>query len=188
MLLIHKLLIGFQDNAHSDHICLLRKELYGLKQTPRTLFDTFSDFFLHYGFFCSVVDPSLFVYRHNGHAISLLLYVDDIVLIGTSTMLLDQLVRDLNNSMKDLGNLHYFLGIEVTRTSDGIFLSEKKNHDSGLLDRELMIQCKSVATPMPSKQPSFKNGDKIYDNPTHFRSLVGALQYITYTNRPFLCC
>lgn len=96
------------------------------------------------------------------------------MLTGDSSILLDRPVYDLSStfSMKNLGDLHYLFGVDVTRISNGIFLSQKK-HVSDLLDRALVSQCNPVATPMPSKEPAIKNGDKLYDSPTYFLKFGG---------------
>lgn len=104
---------GFKDPEHPDYVCKLDKAIYGLKQTPKAWFDKFSTFLLEYRFTCSKADPSLFVYQQNGNTLVLLLYVDDIILTCSKF------------SMKDLGSLHYFLGIQVETNSTGMFLSQE---------------------------------------------------------------
>jgi len=75
---------GFVNKALPNHVCLLHKSLYGLKQSPRAWFDKFSNFLLSFGFVCSFSDPSLFVCVKNSDVIMLLLYVDDMVITGTA--------------------------------------------------------------------------------------------------------
>lgn len=118
----------FKDQAHPTHVCKLDKAIYGLKQAPRSWFDKFTNFLLEYGFKCSTADPSVFVYHTNGKTIILLLYVDDIILTGSDSDQIQQLIKDLSLqfSMKDLGSLHYFLGIQVESTPNGLFLHQKK--------------------------------------------------------------
>jgi hypothetical protein len=119
---------GFVDEHHPDHVCLLDKSLYGLKQAPRAWFDRFAKFMSTLGFIAARSDPSLFVLHSGNNTAYLLLYVDDIVLTASSVALLQQLQHRLfaEFSMKDLGPLHYFLGISVTRRKDGFFLSQLK--------------------------------------------------------------
>ncbi|PKI36765.1 hypothetical protein CRG98_042842 [Punica granatum] len=104
----------FRDDTCPHHVCLLHRALYGLKQAPRAWFERFSDFLLQYGFQCSLADPSLFVFRRDQHILILLLYVDDIIITGDSDSLIHDLTVSLGRvfSMKDLGPLHYFLGVE----------------------------------------------------------------------------
>ena len=103
----------FVDLAAPTHVCLLQHALYGLKQAPRSWFDRFSSFLIDFGFFCSSPDSSLFIYKSESHILILLVYVDDIILTGSSDSLLAQFVSQLavQFSVKDLGSLNYFLGI-----------------------------------------------------------------------------
>jgi hypothetical protein len=100
--------------------------LYGLKQAPRAWHQRFSGFIRRSGFIASASDTSLFVYKMGSNIAYLLLYVDDIVLTASSTSLLRHLTEHLHSefAMTDLGDLHHFLGISVTRSADGLFLSQ----------------------------------------------------------------
>lgn len=178
---------GFVDASHPDHVCKLNHALYGLKQAPRAWFDRFSTFLLGYGFFCSISDSSMFVYRSKNSIMILLLYVDDIILTGNNTTLLNNLVHTLGEtfSMKDLGILHYFLGIEVSHTTQGLYLSQSK-YAKDLLSQAHMTALKPISTPMGVK-PSQTLLDDYEDfaDVIKYRSLVGGLQYLTIT-RPNL--
>jgi len=114
---------GFVDPSRPDCICLLQKSLYGLKQAPRAWYQRFATYIRHLGFAPSVSDTSLFVYKDGASTSYLLLYVDDIVLTTSSTDLLLSIIGRLHAefAMTDLGDLHHFLGISVTRNSDGLF-------------------------------------------------------------------
>ncbi|XP_071724103.1 uncharacterized mitochondrial protein AtMg00810-like [Rutidosis leptorrhynchoides] len=99
--------------------------------------------------------------------------MDDIILIGDSTKLLNHLVQALGQvfSIKDLGALHYFLGIEVNHSANGLFLSQHKCA-LDLLSQASMVQCKPISTPIATKQPPLKNGCKPYVDPSYFRSII----------------
>jgi hypothetical protein len=118
---------GFIDPSHPDYVCLLQKSLYGLKQAPRAWYQWFATYIRQLGFVLSVSNTSLFVYKDGSSIAYLLLYVDDIVLTASSTKLLDCLIGRLHTefAMTDLGDLHHFLGISITRTSNGLFLSQR---------------------------------------------------------------
>lgn len=105
-------------------VCLLKRSLYGLKQAPRAWFERFSNYLLELGFVCSTANPPLFILHTGSHVVLLLLYVDDIILTGSSSVLLTQLISSLSSQfhMKDLGNVHYFLGIEAKFQDDKLFL------------------------------------------------------------------
>jgi histone deacetylase 1/2 len=177
---------GFIDDKRKDYVCLLDKSLYGLKQAPRAWFDRFAAFIRTLGFAAARLDPSLFVLASPAGTSFLLLYVDDIVLTASSSSLLRQLQDRMAGefSMKDLGELHYFLGISVTRDDTGFFLSQRKYTDE-LLDRANMQGCKMVTTPVDTHSKlSASSGPPMADT-SEYRSLVGALQYVTLT-RPGL--
>ena len=95
---------SFVDSAAPTHVCLLKCALYGLKQAPRAWFDRFSSSLIDFGFFCSSADSSLFIYKCESHILILLVYVDDIILTGSSDSLLVQFVSQLavQFSIKDL--------------------------------------------------------------------------------------
>lgn len=114
---------GFEHKNHLDHVCLLHKAIYGLKQSPRAWFDKFSSYLVEFGFICNIHDPSLFVYQKEKDVIFLLLYVDDMVITGNNKILLQQLLKSLNKQfrMKDLGTLSYFLGIQQLFLEKRIF-------------------------------------------------------------------
>jgi histone deacetylase 1/2 len=103
---------GFEDSTYSDYPCRLDKALYGLKQA---LHARLTSFLADLGFTASIADTSLFILRKPNITLYLLVYVDDIIVVSSSTAVADRLVHQLGTSfpLKDLGPLHYFLGVEV---------------------------------------------------------------------------
>jgi hypothetical protein len=127
----------------------LQRALYGLKQSPRAWYARLSDRLHQLGFIASKADTSLFIFAHQGVVIYMLVYVDDIVLAGSSSSAIERLVATLSRSfpIKDLGRLEYFLGIEAAYSSEGLVLSQHK-YALDLLHRANMEQCRPVTTPM----------------------------------------
>jgi hypothetical protein len=174
--------LGFRDPHHPDYVCRLKKSLYGLKQAPRAWYQRFADYVATIGFHHSTSDHSLFIYRQGSDMAYILLYVDDIILI-TSTHALRKSIMSLLTSefaMKDLGPLSYFLGIAVSRHSSGIFLSQS-TYASEIIERAGMTSCKPSATPVDTKQKLSTSSGTPYEDPSLYRSLAGALQYLTFT-------
>jgi len=101
---------GFIHLDYLHYVCKLKKALYGLKQAPRAWFHRFSSFLLSHGFVCSTADPFMFVLCTGSHILVLLLYVDDIILTGSSTTLLHFFISTLPNqfAMNDLGGSSLF--------------------------------------------------------------------------------
>jgi histone deacetylase 1/2 len=141
------------------------------------------------GFLPSKADTSLFYYNKGGYRLFVLVYVDDIIVASCSQAATDALLKDLQSefALKDLGNLHYFLGVEVKQTQEGLVMSQRK-YASEILTRAGMHNCKPVDTPLAtSEKLSLTNGDHLgAEDSTKYRSMVGALQYLTLT-RPYIC-
>lgn len=157
----------FHDSSFLTHVCRLHKAIYGLKQPPRAWFQQFSGFLLHYGFLCSRAHSSMFLFRSSAGIMVLLLYVDDIILTGSCSSLIQSLINVLNTefAMKDLGNLHYFLGIEAKRTPQGLHLSQSK-YVLSLLSRATMLEAKPCSTPVPTSfKLSLHDGEPLSDPP-----------------------
>jgi hypothetical protein len=175
---------GFEDSAHPGFVCRLNKSLYSLKQAPRAWYSCFTTFLLTLGFVESKADTSLFVLCRGSATAYLLLYVDDIILTTSSVQLRQRIILALQRefSMKDLGQLHHFLGMHVQRQSDG-FLLNQRQHMLDILDRAGMAACKSYATPVDTNPKlSATSGELLQPtDATDFRSLAGALQYLTFT-------
>jgi hypothetical protein len=175
---------GFVDLQHPRHVCKLEKTLYGLKQAPRAWFARLSGKLQELGFVPSKADVCLFIYSTKEVNIFMLVYVDDIIVASSTVSAADQHLSQLCQEfpVKDLGTLSYFLAVEVKFTHDGIFLAQKK-YIADLLSRTNMAQVKGVSTPMVTTEKfSHLDGTVLSpDDATGYRSVVGALQYLTLT-------
>jgi hypothetical protein len=173
---------GFIHPQFPHHICKLHKALYGLKQAPRAWFSRLSDRLLELGFIGSHSDSSLFIRRTHLEITYVLIYVDDILITSSLPQGTDSLLQSLRAdfAIKDLGPLHYFLGMEAISTSDGIILSQQR-YILDLLRKSNMLEAKPVKTPMSTAHAlTLLSGDTLTD-PSPYRSLVGALQYLSLT-------
>jgi histone deacetylase 1/2 len=175
---------GYEDKLQPTYVCKLDKALYGLKQAPRAWYARLSSQLIRLGFHASKSDTSLFIYRKSHVTIYMLIYVDDIIVASSSQAATDALLRDLSKefAIKDLGDLHYFLGIEVQKIDNGLVLNQKK-YAQDVLTRVGMVECKGVTTPMSSSEKiTARDGELLGpDDVTSYRSMVGALQYLTLT-------
>lgn len=117
--------IGFIDPERSEADCRLDKSLYGQRQAPRAWFTRFATYVAKLGFKATRSDSSLFVLRRGTETAYLLLYVDDMVITASSSSLLQCVVNELRAdfAVKDMGDLRFFLGINVQRTDSGFYLS-----------------------------------------------------------------
>ena len=118
--------LGFVDLDNPTHVCKLRKAIYGLKQAPRAWYHELHKFLIALGFHNSHADTSLFVLNTGGNLLYLLVYVDDIILTGNDDTMVHKFMQLLAHqfSLKGLGHLSYFLGVEVIPNDHGILLSQ----------------------------------------------------------------
>lgn len=170
----------------SSMVCRLKKSLYGLKQASRQWFARLHSELLHLGFKQSKQDYSLFIKSSPTSITIVAIYVDDILVTGNDMQAVHILKDHLNTtfSIKDLGILHFFLGIEVSHLPTGIALTQTKFAKELLRDSGVST-FKSVVTPLPLNIKLHHDSSPPFSNPTLYRSLVGKLNFLTHT-RPDL--
>jgi hypothetical protein len=167
-------------------VCRLNKSLYGLKQASRNWFAKFSCAIQKAGFIQSKADYSLFTKSDSNTFTAVLIYVDDIIVTGNNAQAIKSLKDFLFQQfhIKDLGDLKYFLGIEVSRSKKGIFISQRK-YALDILSDVGLLGSRPTTFPMETYlKLSPDEGDPLHD-PTKYRRLVGRLIYLTVT-RPDL--
>ncbi|WVZ95211.1 hypothetical protein U9M48_041005, partial [Paspalum notatum var. saurae] len=172
----------FVDPARPEIVCRLNKSLYGLKQAPWAWYSQFATFLVTLGFTEAKSDTSLFVYRHGDETAYLLLYVHDIVLTASSQHLLQQIITSLQQefAMKDLGVLHHLLGVTVEPHPSGLLLHQRQ-YTLDILERAGMTDCNPCSTPVDTRAKLSEDAGPSVADPTDYRSLAGALQYLTFT-------
>ena len=177
---------GFVDSTKPDHVCRLHKALYGLKQAPRAWYHELKQFLIQLGFTNSKADTSLFVLHKHTYTLYILVYVDDIIITGSVPHQVDDFIAVLSSrfSLKDLGPLSFFLGVEVTPHPHGILLSQRR-YINDLLVRTKMSNSKPVATPLAATTSLKLTSGDVLSNPEDYRTVVGCLQYLSLT-RPDL--
>ncbi|RVX07744.1 Retrovirus-related Pol polyprotein from transposon RE1 [Vitis vinifera] len=173
---------GFVAQGEYGKVCRLKKALYGLKQSPRAWFGKFSKEIQAFGMNKSEKDHSVFYKKSAAGIILLVVYVDDIVITGNDHAGISDLKTFMHSKFhtKDLGELKYFLGIEVSRSKKGMFFSQRK-YVLDLLKETGKIEAKPCTTPMvPNVQLMPDDEDPFY-NPERYRRVVGKLNYLTVT-------
>jgi hypothetical protein len=175
--------LGFVDSAQPSHVCKLYKSLYGLKQAPCAWFERFTSHLLTLGFTASLADASLFVLHTGSTTVYLLLYVDDIIITGNNSTAVSDIISQLSTTfeLKDLGPLRYFLGLQIEYKKVGLFVHQQK-YLTDLLHKFHMTDCKTAPTRIATTTPLSTASNDALSDPTPFRSLVGALQYATFTS------
>lgn len=173
---------GFRDGFGKGEGCRLKKTLYGLKQSPRVWFGRFSEAMTKNGFKQSNSDHTLFLKRRGNLITCLIIYVDDMIITGDDVEEIDRLKKNLFQEfeMKDLGNLKYFLGIEVLRSEGGIFLRQKK-YTLDILAETGLLDCKPVETPMLVNHGLQISEEAEPTEQGRYQRLVGKLIYLSHT-------
>lgn len=173
---------GFVDKDRPHHVCRLRKPIYGLKQAPRSWYMSLKQHLLQTGFTNSLADASLFI-RSNGSLLTyVLVYVDDIIVTGNDAGIFKQVLDSFaaRFSIKDPVDLHYFLGIEATRSAQGLHLMQRK-YVQDLLNKHNMLDAKPVPTPLPASPKLTLHSGTLLDDGSQYRSVVGSLHYLAFT-------
>ncbi|WJZ96545.1 hypothetical protein VitviT2T_015220 [Vitis vinifera] len=174
---------GLETTSNFNKVCRLRKSLYGLKQSPRAWFERFTKVVKGYGFVQCQSDHTLFV-KHfpEGKLAIIIVYVDDIILTGDHEEKIDLLKKLLTKEfeIKDLGNLKYFLGMEIARSKKGIAVSQRK-YVLDLLNETGMLGCKPAETPMVTTVKLEESDGSAPVDKGRYQRLVGKLIYLSHT-------
>ncbi|KAJ9542143.1 hypothetical protein OSB04_028649 [Centaurea solstitialis] len=175
---------GFVHKEHPDYVYVLDKALYGLKQAPRAWYEELSKHLLSKGFKKGSVDSTLFLMKEGEHIVVIQIYVDDIIFGSTSRELCKKFENVMTEEFKMsmMGEINFFLGLQVRQFSDGIFINQSK-YIFDLLKKYDMSGCHSIGTPMATGNsigPDHEGKDVDLRN---YRSMVGSLMYLT-ASRP----
>ncbi|KAE8661079.1 Soluble inorganic pyrophosphatase [Hibiscus syriacus] len=177
---------GFEQVAADGSllVCRLEKAMYGLCQAPRNWHDKLKNCLLKIGFKESSADTSLFVCWEWSNCVYILVYVDNNVLTGNSNEKIEEVVKFLIRefALKDLGDLHYFLGIEVKRSGSSLVLNQRK-FILELLMKTKMSTANPASTPMLASVKLSHDTGTLLPDVYEYRSIVGALLY-AYHARP----
>lgn len=174
-----KQLEGFQSSEKGDFVCRLRKALYGLKRAPRAWYSRLDKYLHQQGFKKGCADNNLYIKDEGNRMIIVVVYVDDIIFVGNK----DSLSKDSADQMKSkfeismLEELFYFLGLQISLLSKGIFISQTK-YAKDMLKRFQMEDCKPISTPMVTKCKLSKIDESPDVDQTMYRSMIGSLLYL----------
>ncbi|XP_043717779.1 uncharacterized mitochondrial protein AtMg00810-like [Telopea speciosissima] len=160
----------------------LQRSLYGLKHVSRNWFSKLSTALISFDFTQSEADHSLFFLHRAPASVFVLVYVDDIIIIGFDATLLQDVKDRICTQFhtKDIGVLKYFLGIEVARSQHGLYLCQRK-YTLDILDDCGLIGCRPADFPMEQNLKISDASGPILNDPAPYRRLVGRLIYLTIT-------
>ncbi|GJX16618.1 retrovirus-related pol polyprotein from transposon TNT 1-94 [Tanacetum coccineum] len=171
---------GFKDPDHPDKVYKVVKALYGLHQAPRAWYETLSNYLLGNGFQRGKIDKTLFIKKQKGDILLVQVYVDDIIFGSTNKELFTafEKLRKDKFQMSSMGELTFFLGLQVQQKEDGIFINQDK-YVAEILKKFNYIDVKSASTPVDLEKLLVKDGD-VNDVDVHlYRSMIGSLMYLT---------
>ena len=169
-------------SSRPNQCCKLLKSLYGLKQASRKWYEKLSILLLSCGYQQAQADHSLFVKSAGADFTILLVYVNDIVLTGNSVTEMSNIKGILHSNfrIKDLGELKYFLGLEVAYSDQGISLCQRK-YCLDLLQDSGLLGSRPSSTPMDNAIRLHQDSGPRFPDVTAYRHLVGRLLYLTTT-------
>ncbi|GKA76542.1 retrovirus-related pol polyprotein from transposon TNT 1-94 [Tanacetum coccineum] len=177
---------GYTQKLPPNIVCKLTKSLFGLKQANRQWFEKLTSFLLQLGFKKSYVDTSLFTITHQGSFTTILVYVDDILIVGKDSGFISTIKKHLHTqfNIKDLGPLHYYLSIEFLWNSSGLTMTQRK-YALELLEFTNILDSKPISTPIDPIIKLNSTDGYLLPGPSTYRTLVSKLLYLTIT-RPDL--
>nr|GEV95109.1 hypothetical protein [Tanacetum cinerariifolium] len=174
----------FQDLEYPTKVYKVEKAMYGLHQAPRAWYGTLSKYLLKNGFQKGTIDQTLFIRRKIGDFILVQVYVDDIIFGSSNPQLCREFEALMHEKfqMSDMGELNFFLGLQVLQKEDGIFLSQDK-YVGDILKKFGYSDVRSSNTLMDKENPRGKDGTRKDVDLHLYRSMIGSLMYLT-ASRP----
>nr|GEU84892.1 retrovirus-related Pol polyprotein from transposon TNT 1-94 [Tanacetum cinerariifolium] len=175
---------GFEDPDYPDKVYKVVKALYGLHQAPRAWCETLANYLLENGFHRGKIDHTLFIKKQKGDILLVQVYVDDIIFGSTNKDLCKAFEKLMNYKfqMSSIGELTFFLGLQVKQKQDGIIISQDK-HVAKILRKFGLTDRKSASTPIDTKKPLLKDPDGEDVDVHTYRSMISSLMYLT-SSRP----
>ncbi|GJZ64299.1 putative ribonuclease H-like domain-containing protein [Tanacetum coccineum] len=176
--------LGFEDPEFPNKVYKVEKALYGLYQAPRAWYETLSTYLLENGFRRGTIDKTLFIKKDKDDILLVHVYVDDIIFGSTKKSLCTEFEQMMHKrfQMSYVGELTFFLGLQVKQKDDGIFISQHK-HVADILKKFDFAIVKIASTPMETNKALLKD-EEAADVDVHlYRSMIGSLMYLT-ASRP----
>nr|GEX09696.1 retrovirus-related Pol polyprotein from transposon TNT 1-94 [Tanacetum cinerariifolium] len=175
---------GFEDLDFPNRVYKVEKALYGLHQAPRAWYETLSTYLLYNGFQRGKIEKTLFIKRDKSDILLVQVYVDDIIFKSTRKELCTEFEKFMhkNFQMSSMGELIFFLGLQVKQKEDMIFISQDK-YVNEILNKFGFFDVKTASTPIETQKPLLKDKDGVEVDVHMYRSMIGSLMYLT-SSRP----
>jgi hypothetical protein len=171
---------GFQLSENIDYLCKLKKALYGLKQALRAWYSRLDKYLQQAGFRKGSAENNLYIKVSQGNILLIEVYVDDIIFGSDDDRLSQKFAKDMQSEfeMSLLGELSFFLGLQIRQSNQGIFISQTK-YIREMLKRFGMEYCKPVITPMQTSCKLSKYDDSKSIDQRKYRSMISTQLYVT---------
>ncbi|GJZ17301.1 putative ribonuclease H-like domain-containing protein [Tanacetum coccineum] len=175
---------GFVDPAHPNKVYKVIKSLYGLHQAPRVWYEKLSTFLMKNGFRRGTIDKTLFIKKKRSDIMLVQVYVDDIIFGSTKKSMCTEFEESMHKrfQMSSMGELTFFLGLQVKQQPDRIFISQDK-YVADTLKKFDFLSIRTATTPIESNKPLVKDEDGVDVDVHVCRSMIGSLMYLI-TSRP----
>ncbi|GJV30329.1 retrovirus-related pol polyprotein from transposon TNT 1-94 [Tanacetum coccineum] len=175
---------GFIDFEKLNHVYKLKKALYGLKQAPKAWYDRLKAFLIKHEYKMRMVDNTLFTKKKSSNLIIVQIYVDDIIFGSTCQDMCDDFAKIMHDEfeMSMMGELNFFLGLQIKQMEDGIFFNQSK-YIKEMLKKFGLEDSKPMKTPMSSDTKLTKDEECESVDSTKYRGMIGSLLYLT-ASRP----
>ncbi|GKA30480.1 putative ribonuclease H-like domain-containing protein [Tanacetum coccineum] len=175
---------GFKDPDYPDKVYKVVKSMYGLHQAPRAWYGTLANYLLDNGFQRGKIDQTLFIKKKKGDILLVQVYVDDIIFVSTNKELCTEFEKLMHDKFQtsSMGELNFFLGLQVKQREDGIFISQDK-YVAETLRKFGFTYVRTASTPMDTEKPLLKDSDGDDVDVHLYRSMIGSLMYLT-SSRP----
>ncbi|GJZ85521.1 putative ribonuclease H-like domain-containing protein [Tanacetum coccineum] len=175
---------GFEDPQFPDKVYKVEKALYGLHQAPRAWYETLSTYLIENRFRKGTIDKTLFIKKDKGNILLVQVYVDDIIFGSTKKSRCDEFKGLMHKrfQMSSMGELTFFLGLQVQQKKDGIFISQDK-YMANILKKFDFTTVKTASTSMEPNKALIKDEEADSVDVHLYRSMIGSLMYLT-ASRP----
>ncbi|GKE92489.1 putative ribonuclease H-like domain-containing protein, partial [Tanacetum coccineum] len=175
---------SFEDPHFPDKVYNVEKALYGLHQAPKAWYETLPTYLLDNGFHRGQIDKTLFIKRHKDDILLVQVYVDDIIFGSTKKQMSNEIETLMHDKfqMSSIGELSFFLGLQVKQKSDGIFISQDK-YVAEILKKFDFALVKTASTLMETNKALVKDKEAEDVDDHLYRSMIGTLMYLT-ASRP----
>ncbi|KAK6162258.1 hypothetical protein DH2020_002099 [Rehmannia glutinosa] len=179
--------LGFENISRPNDVYKLKKALYGLKQAPRAWYDRLNSFLLQNGFIRGRVDTTLFVFEKGQDCLLVQIYVDDIIFGATNDSLCKKFSKLMQGEfeMSMMGELNFFLGLQIKQCQEGIYISQSK-YTKELLKKFGIEEGRTVSTPMATNVKIDKDEKGKSVDESKYRGMIGSLLYLTASRSDIL--